>query len=184
HADRPHAPARARGGGQPRDAVHLREVPQGHRLPGPTGPLRACGLARAARGPAGGGDPGHPAGSFPDRHPVGAEATMNTDIPAPSPLPIDSHPAARSDLALGADLITANAPAPVFVPALEGKILQANEAVSQLLGFRRDEVVEQSLSRFISPEETREFTAALREVVAKGVTRNARLNPRSAAGEV
>src|ERR671933_1521151 len=77
-----------------------------------------------------------------------------------------------------------NAPDPVFVSDLEGKILQANDAVSQLLGFRADEVVEQSLSRFISPEETREFTAALREVVEKGVTRNARLNPRSASGEV
>src|SRR5205807_5227883 len=55
--------------------------------------------------------------------------------------------------------------------------------VSELLGFRKDEVVEQSLSRFISPEETREFTAALREVVERGVTRNARLNPRSASGE-
>jgi PAS domain S-box-containing protein len=72
----------------------------------------------------------------------------------------------------------------VFVSDLEGKILQANDAVSQLLGFRRDELIEQSLSKFISPEETREFTAALKEVVAKGVTRNARLNPRSASGEV
>jgi len=72
----------------------------------------------------------------------------------------------------------------VFVSDLEGKIIQANEAVSQLLGFRKDEVLEQSLSRFISPEETREFTAALREVVERGVTRNARLNPRSASGEV
>jgi PAS domain S-box-containing protein len=77
-----------------------------------------------------------------------------------------------------------DAPDPVFVSDLEGKILQANEAVSQLLGFRQDEVVEQSLSRFISPEETREFTAALREVVERGVTRNARLNPRSASGEI
>jgi PAS domain S-box-containing protein len=77
-----------------------------------------------------------------------------------------------------------NAPDPVFVSDLEGKILQVNEAVSQLLGFREDEVVEQSLSRFISEEETREFTAALREVVERGVTRNARLNPRSATGEV
>ncbi len=77
-----------------------------------------------------------------------------------------------------------NAPDPVFVSDLDGKILQVNEAVSQLLGFRQDEVVEQSLSRFISPEETREFTAALREVVERGVTRNARLNPRSATGEV
>jgi PAS domain S-box-containing protein len=85
---------------------------------------------------------------------------------------------------LVADIIIANAPDPVFVSDLEGKILQANDAVSELLGFRKDEVVEQSLSRFISPEETREFTAALREVVEHGVSRNAVLNPRSASGEV
>ena len=48
----------------------------------------------------------------------------------------------------------------------------------------RTKCVEQSLSRFISAEETREFTAALREVVERGVTRNAVLNPRSASGEV
>jgi PAS domain S-box-containing protein len=83
-----------------------------------------------------------------------------------------------------AESLIENAPDPVFVSDLEGKILQANEAVSELLGFRKDEVVEQSVSRFISPEETREFTAALREVVERGVTRNARLNPRSASGEV
>src|SRR5204863_530379 len=77
-----------------------------------------------------------------------------------------------------------NAPDPVFVSDLEGKILQANDAVSALLGFRPDELLEQSLSRFISTEETREFTAVLREVVERGVTRNARLNPRSASGEV
>src|SRR6266576_2649583 len=85
---------------------------------------------------------------------------------------------------LDADIIIANAPDPVFVSDLEGKILQANDAVSELLGFRKDEVVEQSLSRFISPEETQEFTAALREVVEHGVTRDAVLNPRSASGEV
>jgi PAS domain S-box-containing protein len=106
---------------------------------------------------------------------------MTTDAP-------DRPPAAsadgRSDQSLGADIIIAHAPDPVFVSDLEGKILQANDAVSRLLGFRRDEVIEQSLSRFISPEETREFTAALREVVAKGITRDARLNPRSASGEV
>jgi PAS domain S-box-containing protein len=98
------------------------------------------------------------------------------------------HPTAfeegRSNPSLGADIIIANAPDPVFVSDLEGKILQANDAVSQLLGFRPDELIEQSLSRFISPEETREFTAALREVVKKGETRDARLNPRSASGEV
>src|SRR5207302_1664363 len=85
---------------------------------------------------------------------------------------------------LDADIIIANSPDPVFVSDLEGKILQANDAVSQLLGFRQDEVLEQSLSRFISPEETREFTAALREVVERGVMRNVVLNPRSASGEV
>src|SRR5947199_92357 len=101
----------------------------------------------------------------------------------------------RSRGSLQADIIIANAPDPVFVSDLEGKILQANDAVSQLLGFRQDEVlellgfrpdelIEQSLSRIISPEETREFLAALREVVERGVTRNARLNPRSASGEV
>src|ERR671911_1901009 len=78
----------------------------------------------------------------------------------------------RPGRSLGADLIIANAPDPVFVSDLEGKILQANDAVSQLLGLREDEVLEQSLSRFISPEETREFLAALREVVERGVMRN------------
>ncbi len=90
----------------------------------------------------------------------------------------------KSRGSLEADIIIANAPDPVFVSDLEGKILQANDAVSQLLGFRQDEVLEQSLSRFISAEETREFTAALREVVERGVMRNVVLNPRSASGEV
>jgi PAS domain S-box-containing protein len=100
-----------------------------------------------------------------------------------SPATTDGRNGAPS-AALVADIIIANAPDPVFVSDLEGKILQANDAVSELLGFRKDEVVEQSLSRFISPEETREFTAALREVVEHGVSRNAVLNPRSASGEV
>src|ERR1700739_2675472 len=82
-------------------------------------------------------------------------------------VPADSDDS-RPGRSLGADIIIANAPDPVFVSDLEGKILQANDAVSQLLGFRPDELVEQSLSKFISPAETREFTAALREVVAKG----------------
>src|SRR5919108_3044513 len=95
------------------------------------------------------------------------------------------HPAVRTPPgALVAETIIANAPDPVFVSDLEGKILQANDAVSQLLGFRRDEVLEQLLARFISPEETREFLAALRGVVERGVPRNARLNPRSASGEI
>src|SRR4051812_25511476 len=103
---------------------------------------------------------------------------------ATQPRPPSASDDGRSGRSLGADIIIANAPDPVFVSDLEGKILQANDAVSRLLGFRRDELIEQSLSRFISPAETREFTAALREVVENGSTRNARLNPRSASGEV
>src|SRR5437870_2458686 len=90
----------------------------------------------------------------------------------------------KSSGSLDADTIIAHAPDPVFVSDLEGKILQANDAVSQLLGFRQDEVLEQSLSRFITPDETREFTVALREVVERGVMRNVVLNPRSASGEI
>jgi PAS domain S-box-containing protein len=70
------------------------------------------------------------------------------------------------------------------VSDLEGKILQANDAVSHLFGFRQDEVVEQSVSRFLGADETREFVAALREVVEHGVSRNVPLHPRSASGEV
>src|SRR5919206_179203 len=96
----------------------------------------------------------------------------------------ESESPSESPYSLDANLIIANAPDPVFVSDLEGKILQANDAVSELLGFRPDELLEQSLSRFISAEEKREFTAALREVVEHGVTRNAVLNPRNASGEV
>ena len=85
---------------------------------------------------------------------------------------------------LDADIVIANAPDPVFVSDLEGKILQANDALSRLLGLRQDEVLEQSLARFISPEETREFTAALRQVVERGAMRNVVLNLRSASGDV
>src|SRR5690242_8646413 len=98
-----------------------------------------------------------------------------------APLPVQSS---KSHGSLDADIIIKNAPDPVFVSDLEGKILSANDAVYELLGFRTDEVLEQSLSRFISPKETREFTAALREVIERGATRNARLNPRSASGEI
>src|SRR5436309_14888316 len=85
---------------------------------------------------------------------------------------------------LDADIIIANAPDPVFVSDLEGKILQANDAVSQLLGFRQDELLEQSLSRIITPEETREFMAALREVVEREDTIGRAPCRESACGEV
>src|SRR5207245_8933068 len=99
-----------------------------------------------------------------------------------APVPKTADGSSRE--ALDANISIANGPDPVFVSDLEGRILQANEAVSELLGFRPDELLEQSLSRFISPEETREFMNALDEVVERGVTRNARLNPRSAGGGV
>src|SRR5690606_8803104 len=83
-----------------------------------------------------------------------------------------------------AESLIKNAPDPVFVSDLEGKILQANDAVYTLLGFRTDEVVEQSLSRFISAEETREVMEARKGVVEHSVTRDARLNPRRASGEI
>jgi PAS domain S-box-containing protein len=96
-----------------------------------------------------------------------------------------SPPAARTPRpTLAADIIIANAPDPVFVCDLEGKILEANEAVSRLLGLRRDEVLEQSISRFLGQDEAREFVVALREVVERDVTRNVRLQPRSASGEM
>jgi PAS domain S-box-containing protein len=110
---------------------------------------------------------------------LGSQATIGSQATS-----VGGNIGVKPQSVLDADIIIANAPDPVFVSDLEGKILQANDAVSQLLGFRPDEVLEQSLSRFISPQETREFTAALREVVERGVTRNARLNPRSASGEV
>jgi PAS domain S-box-containing protein len=47
-----------------------------------------------------------------------------------------SNPSKQQPLA--AELIVANAPDPVFVCDLNGKILVANDAVSQLLGLRRD----------------------------------------------
>src|SRR2546428_6733982 len=83
-----------------------------------------------------------------------------------------------------AESLIKNAPDPVFVSDLEGTRLHANHAVIALLGFCPDELIEQSLSRIISPEETREVLAALREVVERGAARNARLHPRSVVGEV
>src|SRR5256886_58005 len=100
------------------------------------------------------------------------------------PEPSSPHAERTARATLAADLIIANAPDPVFVCDLEGKILEANDAVSRLLGLRRDEVLEQSISRFLGQDEAREFVVALREVVERDVTRNVRLQPRSASGEM
>src|SRR5438034_10934061 len=81
-----------------------------------------------------------------------------------------------------AESLIKNAPDPVFVSDLDGKILQANEAVFALLGLRPADRIEQSLSRTISPEERRAFLAAVREAVERSAVRYARLNPRRAQG--
>src|SRR2546430_2206418 len=107
-----------------------------------------------------------------------------TSVGVPETMTDAERDGIRSHAQLDANIIIRNAPDPVFVADLEGKILQANDAVYELLGFRPAELIEQSLSRFISPHETQEFLAALREVVERGVTRNVVLSPRSAMGEV
>src|SRR5260221_708891 len=112
------------------------------------------------------------------------DQTRSASTPLATSSTHHSFQTTRAHGALDADIIIKNAPDPIFISDLEGKILSANDAVYELLGFRPDEVLEQSLSRFISAEETREFTAALREVIERSATRNARLNPRSASGEI
>ena len=77
-----------------------------------------------------------------------------------------------------------HAPDPVFVSDLQGHILQVNDAASELLGLRAEQLIEQSLSEFIPQQEMQEFIAAFREIVERGVTRNMRLNPRNSMGEV
>src|SRR5690242_4134742 len=126
----------------------------------------------------------HPQGPTPGGIPLADEVLTSSGPQTSAPNGDSQQDGSASRGALIADIIIANAPDPVFVSDLEGKILQANDAVSELLGFRKDEVVEQPLQRVISAEETREFVAALDEVVERGVTRNVVLNPRSASGEV
>src|SRR5262249_18696118 len=83
-----------------------------------------------------------------------------------------------------AESLIKNAPDPVFVSDLEGKIHQANDAVSHLFEIGRASCRERAHSRIISPEVKWEFMVALREVVEGGVKRHARLRPRSASGDV
>src|SRR5438132_12679543 len=90
----------------------------------------------------------------------------------------------KSRSSLDADIIIANAPDPVFVSDLEGKILRANDAVSALLGFRPDELLEQARTRVVKGEKTRECADALREVVQPRVTGNVVVNRRAAGRRV
>ena len=83
-----------------------------------------------------------------------------------------------------AESLIKNAPDPVFVSDLEGKILQANDAVSQLLGLPPGRGGRAVALAVHQPRGDARVHRRLREVVERGVTRNARLNPRSASGEV
>src|SRR5436305_10470915 len=126
----------------------------------------------------------HPQGPTPGGTPLADEVLTSSGPQTAAANGESQQDGSASRGALIADIIIANAPDPVFVSDLQGKILQANDAVSELLGFRKDEVPEQSLSRLVSLAEAHELMVALREVVDRGVTRNVRLNPRSASGEV
>jgi PAS domain S-box-containing protein len=77
-----------------------------------------------------------------------------------------------------------HAPDPVFLSDVHGKILQANDAVSELLGLQSKDVVDQSLAVFLPPEDMRRFADALRETVEQGVVRNVRLNPKNSVGHI
>ena len=78
-------------------------------------------------------------------------------------LPIHAMGEIDGDLYIATRLVSATlrnaitiAPDPVFVSDLEGRILQANEAVSELLGFRQDELLEQAHSQAdLIPQHTR-----------------------------
>src|SRR5438477_11927715 len=61
-----------------------------------------------------------------------------------------------------AETLIKNAPDPLFVSDLEGKILQANDAAFALLGFRPDALIAQPPCRIISPAETRALLGSRR----------------------
>ena len=70
---------------------------------------------------------------------------MSPEAPPPAISKVasaESKTARRAAIPLAADIIIANAPDPVFVSDLEGKILQANDAVFELLGFRPAELID------------------------------------------
>lgn len=83
-----------------------------------------------------------------------------------------------------AESLIKHAPDPVFVSDLNANILLANDAASDMLGLRVDELGHETLLRFLSPDDRVQLTSALREVVKKGISRNVQLRPRSASGKV
>lgn len=83
-----------------------------------------------------------------------------------------------------AESLIKNAPDPLFVADRHGTILKANDAVAQLLGLPAGDAVEQSMARFLFPEEMQNLTAALCEAAERGTVRNVRLTIHTAGGEV
>src|SRR5258707_5919111 len=62
-----------------------------------------------------------------------------------------------------------NAPDPVFVSDLEGKILQANDAVSELLGFRPAELGRAYVSTSVTPMSPMPSSALIHNAVGEAV---------------
>jgi PAS domain S-box-containing protein len=83
-----------------------------------------------------------------------------------------------------AESLIKHAPDPLFVTDLTANILLANNAACELLGLEPDRLGHDCLSRFLPETEVGQFTAALREVTNKGLSRNVELNPRSVSGKV
>lgn len=83
-----------------------------------------------------------------------------------------------------AETLIKHAPDPVFVTDLDANILLANNAACELLGLEPDRLGYDCLSRFLPEDEVGPFTAALREVTNKGLSRNVELHPRSVLGKV
>jgi PAS domain S-box-containing protein len=77
-----------------------------------------------------------------------------------------------------------HAPDPLFVADLDGKILLANDAASELLGLKPDGLAEQSLTRFLSADETQTFISCLQDAATRGISRNGMIHPRSVKGEI
>lgn len=83
-----------------------------------------------------------------------------------------------------AESLIKHAPDPLFVTDLDANILLANNAACELLGLDPDRPGYASLSRFLPNGEVAQFTAALRDVTDKGVSRNVELHPCSLSGKV
>ncbi len=55
----------------------------------------------------------------------------------------------------------------VYVHSLDGYVLQINEAVTRILGYKRDEIINEPLVKLVSPEYAAEYTEYLDSVLKK-----------------